>query len=186
MANQRGAIDDLPEMNKRIKKSWLELDEEFRSMIDDLPETNERTKRSWVEVLDEELGSIDYLYDSFRSNPLGTNEDDEEPGTPNGQGWLSSTPLDYRPSENGNGQYMPLGTTDKTPDIRQSGQGFNKAERLRWLTGSKERTSRLPPDIPKGTYEYRSGCLRSKPSDYQRNIRALNKPFGTTGRPPEN
>ena len=103
MANQRGAIDDLPEMNKRIKKSWLELDEEFRSMIDDLPETNERTKRSWVEVLDEELGSIVYLYDSFRSNPLGTNDEDDEPGTPNGPGWLTSSPLDYQSGRNGNG-----------------------------------------------------------------------------------
>ena len=100
---QRGAIDDLPEMNKRTKKSWLELDEEFRSMIDDLPETNERTKKSWVEILDEELGSIDYLYDSFRSNPLGINDEDDEPDTPNGSGWLTSSPLDYQSGRNGNG-----------------------------------------------------------------------------------
>jgi len=62
MAYQReAATDNPPETKERTKKSWLELDEEFRSTIDNLPETNKRTKRSWVEVLDEESKGINFV-----------------------------------------------------------------------------------------------------------------------------
>ena len=89
-------------------------------------------RMSWLEMADEELGPIDYRYDSFRSNPLGTNNEDDEPGTPNGSGWLTSSPLDYQ-NGNGNERRKLFETMDVQSDISRGGY----EERPRRLTSSQ-------------------------------------------------
>ena len=113
--------------------------------------------------------------------------------------WLTSSPLDYQLSQNQKERQRKFGTTENMPEIPQGGHEFDKAERLRWLTnspldyqigqsgrkGSKERAG-WPPDITKGSYEYRAGRLRFTPSDYQPDNKAGSRSFSTTGKLPDN